>query len=445
MFDTLMKLRVNFVIVFLGAFALMFLIKLTSLLPSQYYFSFSKLIASDRGPFIVDPPSVTGAKLCELLRKNNISTDQIGTGTVDCRAVFEERAKQTNTATLAPEAQDRIYGIVLRQDAGFRAAVQQRLGGFALTPLTNEQLDTMLAESRTASEAYDKVFRNYEQQLSDAFRLPVATAFNKLLGPILRTKSGEEESAEAPSLQLSAAEADKIRAAHQVFLESFAQQVRQISLSPIRKSTVDEFMSRSDARWALPDNLAGYYGGQIKPVLQYNLKDAFQKQNIALIDQKQARATIFREMAAAGLHDYLAAVGVRLLPVILFGLVFGFVFGRAEFTSTSLAAAMTAFLLSWPLILMWEQLVTGPWQSQRQLFIVFYAVYVLSFFFTARMAAVFGAWMRQRTMPDTGSIEAGGSLLARVSAREILVNIAVGLICNGAVYTWNVAMPRLLA
>ena len=341
MLETLLKLRVNFLIVFLGAFLLMFLIKLTSLVPSQYYFSFSKLVSSDRGPFIVDPPSITGAKLCELLRKNNISTEQIGISDVDCRVIYEDSARQSNAKPLSPEVQDQIYGIILRQDANLRAVLQQRLNVFELTPLSNEQLDTILRESKTASEAYDRMRRGYEQQLYPTFQTPIATALDQLFAPILQTKNEEEDKAERPSVQLSETDVSKIRAVHQTFLENIAPRIRQISLSPIQKSSVDEIMKQPGAQWGIPNGLAGYYNSQIEAVLQSGLKDAFQKQGVALVDKEQARATIFRELAAAGFKDYIIAVVVRILPVILFGLAFGFVFGRKEFTSTSLAAATT--------------------------------------------------------------------------------------------------------
>ncbi len=414
-------------------------------MPSQYYFSFSKLVSSDRGPFIVDPPSITGAKLCELLRKNNISTEQIGISDVDCRVTYEDSAKQSDAKPLSPEVQDQIYGIILRQDDNLRAALQQRLNVFEFTPLSNEQLDTMLTESKTASEAYDRIRRSYEQQLYPTFQTPIATALDQLFAPILQTKNEEEDKAESPSVQLSETDAGKIRAVHQTFLENIAPQIRQISLSPIQKSSVDEIMKRSDARWGISNSLAGYYNNQIEAVLQSGLKEAFQKQGVALVDKEQARATVFRELAVAGFKDYIIGVVVRLLPVILFGLAFGFVFGRAEFTSTSLAAAMTAFLLSWPLILMWEQLVSWQWQDQRPLFIAFYGIYILSFFLTARMAAVLGAWVRQRSLPAGESIGTGDSLFARVSVKEILANIAAGVVCNAAVYAWNIVMPSMLA
>ena len=52
-----MGFKANIAIVFLGAFAVMALIKLTTYLPGKYYFSFSKLFAGASEPFIVDLPS----------------------------------------------------------------------------------------------------------------------------------------------------------------------------------------------------------------------------------------------------------------------------------------------------------------------------------------------------------------------------------------------------
>ena len=67
------KMRLNALIVFAGAFGVIGLVKLTSLLPEQYYFRFSNLVSSSGSPFIVQPPGVTYSKLCDLVEKNRIS------------------------------------------------------------------------------------------------------------------------------------------------------------------------------------------------------------------------------------------------------------------------------------------------------------------------------------------------------------------------------------
>ncbi|MGE0626540.1 MAG: hypothetical protein AB7O43_01850, partial [Hyphomicrobiaceae bacterium] len=81
----LLGFRANVAILFFGAFAVMALIKLTAYLPGKYYFSFSKLFAGASEPFVVDPPSVTGAKLCALMSRHNLSSSDIGQH-VDCKA-----------------------------------------------------------------------------------------------------------------------------------------------------------------------------------------------------------------------------------------------------------------------------------------------------------------------------------------------------------------------
>ena len=53
MMGKLASLRANFVIVFGGAFLVMFLIKLSGYwLPERYYLSFSTLVAGQQGPFL---------------------------------------------------------------------------------------------------------------------------------------------------------------------------------------------------------------------------------------------------------------------------------------------------------------------------------------------------------------------------------------------------------
>src|SRR5262245_54105715 len=175
------------------------------------------------------------------------------------------------------------------------------------------------------------------------------------------------------------------------------------------------------------------------------LREAFAAHEIAPKARQEARQLMFRQISTAGLGEYLIAVAVRLLPVIVFGLVLGFIFGRTELASIGLAAAVTAFLLSWPLMLMWEKLVGYQWQAQRPLFMLFYTVYIFSFFVTARMSAVWGAGLRNvvSPLPLGGSI--GQSEAAVVTSREVVINILAGIITNAVVYGWNVLLPLTAA
>src|SRR5258708_27954435 len=100
--------KVNVLIVFVGAPLIIFLIKLTPLiLPPQYYFNFSNLVARGSEPFIAAPPRITGAKLCELMRLHHISESSFQS-TISCTANFQE-AKSSHEPLYSNEAIDEIY------------------------------------------------------------------------------------------------------------------------------------------------------------------------------------------------------------------------------------------------------------------------------------------------------------------------------------------------
>src|SRR5437588_5539727 len=68
----LLRSRVSVPIVLAGAALIIALVRLTALLPEKYYFRFSTLVGSDRSPFIVEPPGVTYARLCDIVRKRHV-------------------------------------------------------------------------------------------------------------------------------------------------------------------------------------------------------------------------------------------------------------------------------------------------------------------------------------------------------------------------------------
>ncbi len=436
----LFAFRVNFAITFLGAFLLIFLIRLTALLPSQYYFSFSKLVAGDRGPFMIDPPSVTGAKLCELLRANHISAETLRSTSVDCRLVREGDKKQDGPR-LSTEAIDRIYSVALQSDTVVRDILHQRLRAFSFIPIAKEELDEIINRSNTINDAFDGVDSTYSRQLESAFAQPLSEAYQKQLPNINPDLPSEPKEAK---MRISVANAEKVRASNAAFLSRFDDARHGISLKPIQKSNVDEIIKTSGG-WSVPSELSKFYVDQIETAAKAKLRDEFAAHQIAPVDRKEARQLIFRQISSAGLNDYLISVGVRLLPVVVFGFVLGLMFGASELPSIGLAAAFTAFLLSWPLILMWDKLVGYQWQAQRPLFLFFYAVYVLSFFVTARMSGLWGAGLRNLVAPVSAEASESEKDMMTVTGKEVMINILAGIATNGLLYAWNVLLPLAAA
>src|SRR5438270_10511522 len=114
MIDRILQFKVNFVLLFGGALAIILLIKTTTLLlPAKYYFNFTKLVGGDSEPLLVDPPSVTGAKLCEVMARFAIPAGTF-TRPVSCTANHEN--------SLSAAQIDQLYSIALRSDQAVRAA-----------------------------------------------------------------------------------------------------------------------------------------------------------------------------------------------------------------------------------------------------------------------------------------------------------------------------------
>jgi hypothetical protein len=98
--------------------------------------------------------------------------------------------------------------------------------------------------------------------------------------------------------------------------------------------------------------------------------------------------------------------------------------------------------LCWPLILMWDRLVQSHWVDKKNIFLVFYTLYVLSFYLAARASDVVGIYLRG---PVGGLLPAAAAQKVdtglQVTWREVATNVAGAVVINAAVYVWNVMIP----
>jgi hypothetical protein len=220
-------------------------------------------------------------------------------------------------------------------------------------------------------------------------------------------------------------------------------QVAEIKFDSIEKSKVDSVLDKAYGKWDILSGITNFYGEQAEQWTKTNITNIYTTSGMAIPDTGKAKKKIFAELSNQGLADYLISVALRIAPVLIFGFVLGFLFGPNEFISIGLAAALAAFLLSWPLMLLWENLVGHQWQDQKYLFLLFYAIYALSFFVTAHFAAVCGAFTRTLTAGPGSFIGSSAAATPQkiVGWREVAINLLTGLVVNGAVYAWNVIIP----
>jgi len=452
---SLLYLRVNLTIVFLGALAVLFLIRLTALLPTKYYFSFSKLVAGESGPFLVDPPSVSGRKLCNLLRKNGIPAEQLEASQVNCELNRAVGAGAGARATTKPgqafdrAATDQIYGIALRADPQLRSEIARALGQLRLLPMPPADLEKILAESKAVATAYKKITEYYTSQIDRSLVQRIGNAVGRLYEPVPSRSEAPQVGESRPKLPpLDEARKQRIRIAHAAIANVLGKGFSGARIPEITKTEIDGILGRAYGKWDLSSGITAHYGDPIKAVVTATAKRAFANQNLVLVSTKEARKRVFRAIAEEGIAGYVIVVLIRLAPVLLFAGVLGYIFGRNEFLSISVAAGLAAFLLSWPLMLLWDRLVQGNWADQKSLFMAFYAVYIVSFFVTARVGAILGALVRTKLVGrGTALVQSGdGGLEAElVTWREFAKSFATGALVNGLVYAWNIIIPLTVA
>ena len=213
---------------------------------------------------------------------------------------------------------------------------------------------------------------------------------------------------------------------------------------PLTKSAVDDIIGKAYSEQSISSGVTQHYREAIVDRANLLLREKFVAAGAEPMEKEAARRLIFQELIKDGLNNYIVATLIRLAPVLLVGLVLGFVFGRDEMFSASFAGAFAAFLLTWPIMLMWDTLVQSTWHDKKLIFIAFYTVYIISFFLTARVGAMIGIRLREgapahvtRTIDD----ETRHIPLKGVSWSELAANVALGLLANGAVAAWNVVIP----
>jgi hypothetical protein len=451
--------RGNFLIAFAGAGLIIFMIKLTPLLlPAKYYFSFSKLMASGSEPFIVDPPGVTGQKLCALMEKYDIPNDRFPNSFIDCSLSYAQDSSSTDSSQppFSPQQKDRIYTIALQGDPQVRGDLKAMLEHSAIAFPTDADVALITSQTRSVSTAFEKLFESYRSSLNDVVEAAVGNKVEESFaadavsggsnatdhGPGGEATTIEESIGEQP--RLSAETSAKVLAAYQKAALRLGQTQLATAVKPITKSEVDKAIKHSYGWDGVDDSIVDYYKRSLSDEFVHGvLMEEFKNAGLSVKTPDEDRRLIFAEINKFSLLNYVVAIVVRLLPVVLFGVVMGIVFGRGEVLSIAIAGGIAAFLLSWPLMLMWDRLVQSSWLDKKTVFLIFYAGYILAFFITARASAMFGAKIRQRMRPDESPAPgaADGTAAETISWAGIITNAAAAVVANVLVYIGNVIIP----
>ncbi len=446
MLAKLAAFKINFLIVFVGAPFIIFLIKLTPLLlPPNYYFNFSKLIAGGSEPFIVDPPGITGKKLCELIREHHISENSFPHH-ISCAEDFERSAKKSVKPTFSREQVDEIYTLAIRTDPAARTAILEAAKRDKLEPATDDEIRRVATHDKSVSAIFESIYEHYSKQTSSLVeRAGLSDSLSRLYASKPDRPDEDETDHDAGLSPPDLSEETITRAirANRELSSELKNEFFVQKLTPIKKSSVDDILATVESANNLAYAVLGYYENSMETGLRDKIAQAFARQELPVGGKERDRQIVYAEINKFSHVNYAVSIVIRLAPVLLFGIVVGVIAGRTELFSISIAGGLAAFLLSWPLILLWDRLVTSSWADKRTVFLVFYAVYILSFFLVARTGGLLGARSRDRIGLERlpAPVEEKVDSAIRITWREVAVNIVGAVVINSLVYAWNVILP----
>ncbi|MGE0628001.1 MAG: hypothetical protein AB7O43_09280, partial [Hyphomicrobiaceae bacterium] len=341
-----------------------------------------------------------------------------------------------------------VYSTALTADSSMRAALTQYGKQIAPPAISSPELDEILRTAGSVNEAYRSIWNRYELALSGNVDAVMKNGTAVLFANVRARDVGgapQDPSENQPKLKgLSADEAAAIRRAYAAFVSALGSQNIGAAATPLTKSSVDSIIDKAYGAESIPIGVTQHYRDAIAAHTKGMLRAKFTEAGVAPVEQQAAKRIIFEELVKDGIVNYVIASTIRLLPVLLVGLALGLYFGRSELFSTSLAGAFAAFLLTWPIMLMWDRVVQSTWHDKKLIFMAFYAVYITSFFLTARVGALIGTRMREGAPERITSLidgETGAPAVKGASWVELAGNICVGLLANAAVAAWNVIIP----
>lgn len=124
-------------------------------------------------------------------------------------------------------------------------------------------------------------------------------------------------------------------------------------------------------------------------------------------EKKIADREVRQAANSQGTLDSVLALLIRLAIPFIAGFLISRFFPEDGITAAGVGAALAALLLCWPVIVLWDRVVTGDWHNDYGKFIALYVLYMVLFFFVGRLGAMAGTKFSSRPISfqiNTGKI-----------------------------------------
>lgn len=104
-------------------------------------------------------------------------------------------------------------------------------------------------------------------------------------------------------------------------------------------------------------------------------------------ERKARISAINDQITAAGRHHFWSSLALKMAPPFVVGLLMFAVVKQRATRVAPLGAGIAAFLLAWPVIALWDTVVSYGWTRQRYLFFILYVAYIALYYHLARLGS----------------------------------------------------------
>jgi hypothetical protein len=361
-------------------------VKLMSLLPERYYFTFSQVVdAKNQSQFLTRPELPSPSSFCRSLKD-------------------EETAQKIDAPQTITDACEKMESSI--GDAWI--PTNESIDGVPLHSAENkENLKALLAELRAKASllrdginAQGRTYKKAIEGLNDAAleKVLYADGTANLTSVALYTMDTEDDESDTAYKSTETLRADpKIS-------ELLG---KQTELDDSDRTELEEEGSKANEG-------AKYLANSQVPVIA-TIKSFLMKQDKFL---------------------FWPALALKLLPALIMGMIMAAFYREKALEVSPLAAAFTAFLFCWPVIVLWDNVVSEEWIDYRPSFYILYIAYIITFFFAARLGAML--------MLVSPAVRIPQAAVREIEWNKVLATAAATIISSGVTgaVTWTLAMAH---
>lgn len=381
--------QVDLTIFLISALAVSIFVKALTLLPERYYFTFSDVVSPENeSQFLAQPELPSPTAFCRILRSRDVEASRDETATLSEREAdllepCDTISSMGDLSYLDFPSYEIVDGQSLNSDQYNNAVAD-------IVSYTKENRDVIAAAMRELEITQERSLDG----LSDIDIERIMTANNYFaFYHIIEYLAGSED-------------ANGWRV--QDYLTD------QSGLGPLleRRNTLEE-TDREGLR-SRPEWIAR----------------AEQHRESVLSDQYALiRGAIMREDSFV----FLPAIILKLIPAFAIGVLIGLWRPERAVFDTPLAAGFVAFLLCWPVIILWDTIVDDTWKPFQWDFYALYLGYVLTYFFAARLGVLLAIRLRKTKVP--------AGIASNLDWNSVAATVITTLITSGATafITWSFA------